>query len=329
MGRKPRIECAAVVDATRIRKGDLVFLPREPEGCRTTRTHFEPATLGRYGVSVGHTYRADNLERIVLDKITNRSGVDKVYLVTGVEETRSRGLPSNVYDLMSNSTSARPSGPQIRKFTVIDVPDNPDPLSEERRVFASCLAVLDTPKLLDMIGIYMEDLEVPSNGRRYKLDAADASPEDVFDELWDSTSAQMDGEFASNIRSERSSSKCSVLEAVSCSWLRCYGKVIQREDRLVLTPKLARAWIRNGASVMRPADPGAVFDLAVESVMARYAAFLEARAGVMPGFVAKLREAARLETALRRKFAGVHAEVRKHSGMFRKFICETEKGDSK
>ena len=329
MGRKPRIECAVVVDATRIRKGDLVFLPKEPEGCRTTRTHFEPATIGRYGVSVGHTYRADNLERIVRDKITNRSGVDTVYLVTGVEETRHRGLPSNVYDLMSNSTSARPGGPQIRKFTVIPVPDNPDPLSEERRVFASCLAVTDNPKLLDMIGIHMEDLEVPSNGRRYKLDAADASPEDVFDELWGSTSAMMDGGFASNIRDGRTSSKCSVLEAVSGSWLRCYGKVIQREDRLVLTPKLVRAWIRNGASIMRPADPGAVFNLAVESVMARYAAFLEARAGVMPGFVAKLRDAARLETDLRRKFAGVHAEVRKHSGWFREFICETQKGDSK
>lgn len=328
MGRKSRIECAAVVDATRIRKGDLVFLPKEPEGSKTTRTHFEPATLGRYGVSVGHTYRADNLERIVRDKITNRSGVDTVYLVTSVEETRTRGLPSNVYDLMSNSTSARPSGPQIRKFTVIPVPDNPDPLSEERRVFASCLAVIDNPKLLEMIGIHMEDLEIPSNGRRYKLDAADASPEDVFDELWGSTSAMMDGGFASNIRDGRTSSKCSVLEAVSCSWLKCYS-VVRREDRLVLTPKLARAWIRNGASVMRPADPGAVFNLAVESVMARYAAFLEARAGVMPGFIAKLREAARLETALRRKFAGVHAEVRKHSGMFRKFICETEKGDSK
>lgn len=328
MGRKSRIDCAAVVDATRIRKGDLVFLPREPEGRKTTRTHFEPATLGRYGVSVGRTFRADNLERTVLDKITNSSGVDKVYLVTGVEETRSRGLPSNVYDLMSNSTSARPSGPQIRKFTVVDVPDNPDPLSEERRVFASCLAVLDTPKLLDMIGIYMEDLEVPSNGRRYKLDA-DASPEDVFDELWNSTSAQMDGGFASSIRSERSSSKLSVLEAVSYSWLKCPGRILNREDRLVLTPKLARAWIRNGASVMRPADPGAVFDLAVESVMARYAAFLEARAGVMPGFIAKLREAARLETALRRKFAGVSAEVRKHSGRFRKFICETGKEGSK
>ena len=328
MGRKPRIECVAVVDATRIRKGDLVFLPKEPEGCKTTRTHFEPATIGRYGVSVGHTYRADNLERIVRDKITNRSGVDTVYLVTGVEETRTRGLPSNVYDLMSNSTSARPSGPQIRKFTVIDVPDNPDPLSEERRVFASCLAVIDNPKLLEMIGIHMEDLEVPSNGRRYKLDAADASPEDVFDELWGSTSAMTDGGFASNIRDERTSSKCSVLEAVSYSWLKCYSAV-RREDRLVLTPKLARAWIRNGASVMRPADPGAVFNLAVESVMARYAAFLEARAGVMPGFVEKLREAARLETALRRKFAGVHAEVRKHSGMFREFIRETEKGDSK
>lgn len=328
MGRKPRIECAAVVDATRIRKGDLVFLPREPEGCRTTRTHFEPATIGRYGVSVGHTYRADNLERIVRDKITNRSGVDTVYLVTDIEETRHRGLPSNVYDLMSNSTSARPSGPQIRKFTVIPVPDNPDPLSEERRVFASCLAVIDNPKLLEMIGIHMEDLEVPSNGRRYKLDAADASPEDVFDELWSSTSAMTNGGFASNIRDERTSSKCSVLEAVSCSWLKCYS-VIKREDRLVLTPKLARAWIRNGASIMRPADPGAVFNLAVESVMARYAAFLGARAGVMPGFIAKLREAARLETALRRKFAGVHAEVRKHSGRFRKFICETGKEGSK
>ena len=328
MGRKSRIECAAVVDATRIRKGDLVFLPKEPEGCRTTRTHFEPASIGRYGVSVGHTYRADNLERIVRDKITNRSGVDTVYLVTSVEETRHRGLPSNVYDLMSNSTSARPSGPQIRKFTVIPVPDNPDPLSEERRVFASCLAVIDSPKLLEMIGIHMEDLEVPSNGRRYKLDAADASPEDVFDELWGSTSAMTDGGFASNIRDGRTSSKCSVLEAVSCSWLKCYS-VIRREDRLVLTPKLARAWIRNGASIMRPADPGAVFNIAVESVMARYAAFLEARAGVMPGFVAKLRDAARLETAFRRKFAGVHAEVRKHSGMFREFICETEKGDSK
>ena len=100
---------ARVVDATRIRKGDLVFLPKEPEGCKTTRTHFEPATIGRYGVSVGHTYRADNLERIVRDKITNRSGVDTVYLVTSVEETRHRGLPSNVYDLMSNSTSARPA----------------------------------------------------------------------------------------------------------------------------------------------------------------------------------------------------------------------------
>lgn len=328
MGRKPRIECAAVVDATRIRKGDLVFLPKEPEGSKTTRTHFEPATLGRYGVSVGHTYRADNLERIVRDKITNRSGVDTVYLVTSVEETRTRGLPSNVYDLMSNSTSARPSGPQIRKFTVIPVPDNPDPLSEERRVFASCLAVIDNPKLLEMIGIHMENLEIPSNGRRYKLDAADASPEDVFDELWGSTSAMMDGGFASNIRDERTSSKCSVLEAVSCSWLKCYS-VVKREDRLVLTPKLARAWIRNGASVMRPADPGAVFNLAVESVMARYAAFLEARAGVVPVFIEKLREAARLETALRRNFAGVHAEVRKHSGMFRKFICETEKGGSK
>lgn len=328
MGRKSRIECAAVVDATRIRKGDLVFLPKEPEGCKTTRTHFEPATLGRYGVSVGHTYRADNLERIVRDKITNRDEVDTVYLVTSVEETRTRGLPSNVYDLMSNSTSARPSGPQIRKFTVIPVPDNPDPLSEERRVFASCLAMIDNPKLLEMIGIHMEDLEVPSNGRRYKLDAADASPEDVFDELWGSTSAMRDGGFASNIRTEGTSSKCSVLEAVSYSWLKCYG-VVRREDRLVLTPKLARAWIRNGASVMRPADPGAVFNLAVESVMARYAAFLEARAGVVPVFIEKLREAARLETALRRKFAGVHAEVRKHSGMFRKFICETEKGDSK
>lgn len=328
MGRKSRIDCAAVVDATRIRKGDLVFLPKEPEGCKTTRTHFEPATIGRYGVSVGHTYRADNLERIVRDKITNRSGVDTVYLVTGVEETRHRGLPSNVYDLMSNSTSARPSGPQIRKFTVIPVPDNPDPLSEERRVFASCLAVTDNPKLLEMIGIHMEDLEVPSNGRRYKLDAADASPEDVFDELWGSTSAVTNGRFASNIRDERTSSKCSVLEAVSCSWLQCYS-VVRREDRLVLTPKLARAWIRNGASIMRPADPGAVFNLAVESVMAKYAAFLEARAGVMPGFIAKLRDAARLETDLRRKFAGVRAEVRKHSGMFRKFIYETEKGDSK
>lgn len=328
MGRKSRIECAAVVDATRIRKGDLVFLPKEPEGCKTTRTHFEPATLGRYGVSVGHTYRADNLERIVRDKITNRDEVDTVYLVTSVEETRTRGLPSNVYDLMSNSTSARPSGPQIRKFTVIPVPDNPDPLSEERRVFASCLAVIDNPKLLEMIGIHMEDLEIPSNGRRYRLDAADASPEDVFDELWGSTSAMTDGGFASNIRDGGTSSKCSVLEAVSYSWLKCYG-VVRREDRLVLTPKLARAWIRNGASVMRPADPGAVFNLAVESVMARYAAFLEARAGVVPVFIEKLREAARLETALRRKFAGVHAEVRKHSGMFRKFICETEKGDSK
>ena len=329
MGRKSRIECAAVVDATRIRKGDLVFLPKEPEGRRTTRMHFEPATLGRYGVSVGHKFRADNLERIVRDKITNRSGVDTVYLVTGVEETRNRGLPSNVYDLMSNSTSARPGGPQIRKFTVIDVPDNPDPLSEERRVFTSCLAVLDTPKLLEMIGIHMKDLEVPSNGRRYNLDAADVPPEDVFDELWGSTSAMMHGGFASNIRAERYTSKDSVLESVSCSWLKCHGRILSREDKLVLTPKLARAWIRNGASVMRPADPGAVFALAVESVMARYAAFLEARAGVMPGFIAKLREASRLETALRRKFAGVHAEARKHSGMFRKFICETEKGDSK
>lgn len=322
--------CADVVDTARIRKGDIIVLPKEPEG--VNKMHFRPATIGNYGVSVGDTRRADNYVRTIAEKITNRRAVDTVYLVVDTVEVRRRGIPGNVMDLMSNSTVAKPTGAQIRKFRAVIVPVGTDPLSEERRDFISYIARRERTRLIAGIGKALAGLEIPCNGRRYNLDSGEAPAEDVFDRLWESTATRSDGNFTSIIRIANSTPAEAVLSAAAGTWFHYvpeHGE--DRSNEVVLTPKLARSWAKNGAAVVRT-DNGFIdmaVDLAVETVMARYVAFLKARAGVLPGFIEKLKTAARQEAPLRRQVARIDNTVRKYVARYPKFIESLKKGTRK
>lgn len=322
-------DCADVVDTTRIRRGDIIVLPAEPEG--VNRTHFKPTTIGNYGVSVGDTRRADNYVHTIAEKITSRRAVDTVYLVVDTVEVRRRGIPGNVMDLMSNSTVAKPTGAQIRKFRAVIVPVGTDPLSEERRDFASYIAKHEKTRLLAALEKALGDLEIPYNGRRYSIDAEGSVAEDVFDELWGSTAARSGGNFTANIRLANSTPAEAVLQAAAGTWFRFVPEREDRGNEVVLTPKLARSWAKNGAAVVR-VDSGFVdmaVDLAVETVMARYVAFLKARAGVLPGFVEKLKAVAKREAPLRRQVDRIDATVRKCVARYPKFIDNIKKGTRK
>lgn len=325
-----KLNCADVVDATRIRRGDIIVLPKEPEG--VNKMHFRPATVGNYGVSVGDTRRADNYVRTIGEKITSRHAVDTVYLVVDTIEVRRRGIPGNIMDLMSNSTVAKPTGAQIRKFRAIIVPVGTDPLSEERRDFVSYIARREKTRLLMGLEKALADLEIPYNGRRYNLDSEGAAAEDVFDELWGSTAAKSNGNFTANIRLANSTTAEAVLSAAGGTWFHYVPESGEdRSNEIVLTPKLARSWAKNGATIART-DNGFVdmaVDLAIETIMARYVAFLKARSDVLPGFVEKLKAAAKREAPLRRQVARIDGAVRKCAARYPKFIESLKKGTRK